>query len=325
MLTIGLLGAAAIATNAVILPVRRRDDVHIGAVASRTAAKEFAARHGIDRAHDTYEALLADPGVDLVYNALPPSLHAEWTIAALRAGKHVLCEKPFTMSAAEARRVVAAAAETGMRVVEAFHDHYHPLSEWIRATAAAGVLGPIHRAEAVFTGSNPFVPGTLRHEPALGGGALMDLGCYAVHWLRSLFPGRPAVTRAEATAVNPAGADLGMEAELAFDGGVTAFVVANMVEGVPVRSALTLEAERGRLVVDNMVFPSAGHSIRLEVDGVPRVSTVAGQTTYDHQLDAVLRALRTGEPLPTEGDDPIANMAVIDAIYAAAGFDRPWS
>ncbi|MGN9908344.1 Gfo/Idh/MocA family protein [Phytohabitans sp. LJ34] len=325
MVMIGLLGAAAIATNAVVWPVRRRDDVHIGAVASRTAATEFAGRHGIERAYDTYEALLADPGVDLVYNALPPSMHAEWTIAALRAGKHVLCEKPFTMSAAEATRVVAAAAETGRRVVEAFHDHYHPLSAWIRSTVESGALGRIHRAEAVFTGSNPFAPGTLRHEPALGGGALMDLGCYPVHWLRSLFPGPPAVVRAEATAVNPAGADLRMEAELAFEGGVTATVRADMVEGVPVRSALALEAERGRLLVENIVFPSSGHSIHLELDGVPRVSTVAGRTTYDHQLEAVLDALRTGEPMPTEGDDPIANMALIDAIYTAAGFDRPWA
>jgi predicted dehydrogenase len=325
MLKIGLLGAAGIATNAVILPVRRRDDVHIGAVASRSAAKEFAARHGIERAYDTYEALLADPGVDLVYNALPPSMHAEWTIAALRAGKHVLCEKPFTMTAAEASRVVATAAETGRRVIEAFHDHYHPLSAWVRSTVDAGTLGRIHRAEAVFTGANRFVPGALRHEPALGGGALMDLGCYPVRWLRSLFPGTPAVVSAEATALNPAGADLRMEAELAFDGGVSAVVHADMVEGVPVRSALTLEAERGRLVVENMVFPSSGHSIRLELDGLPRVSTVAGRTTYDHQLEAVLDGLRTGEPLPTEGDDPIANMAAIDAIYAAAGFARSWT
>jgi predicted dehydrogenase len=209
-----------------------------------------------------------------------------------------------------------------MRVVEAFHDHYHPLSGWIRSTVASGVLGRIHRAEAVFNGSNPFVPGTLRHEPSLGGGALMDLGCYPVHWVRSLFPGAPVVTSAAATR-NPAGADLSMDAELMF-GDVSAAVRASMVEGVTLRSALTIEAERGRLEVENIVFPSAGHSIRLEVDGIPRVSTVAGRTTYDHQLEAVLTALDSGAALPTEGADPVANMAVIDAVYSAAGFERPW-
>jgi predicted dehydrogenase len=324
MQTIGILGAAGIAVNAIIWPVRRRDDVRVRAVASLSWAKQYAAEHDIERAYDTYEALLADPDVDLIYNALPPSMHAEWTIAALRAGKNVLCEKPFTMTAAEATRVVAAAADTGNRVIEAFHDHYHPLSAWIRSTVAAGTLGRIHHAEAVFTGSTPFAPDTLRHEPALGGGALMDLGCYPVHWVRSLFAGPPVVTSAKATR-NPAGADLSMDAELAFAGGVTAVVRASMAEGVPLRSALTLEAERGRLVVENIVFPSAGHSIRLEIDGIPRVSTVAGRQTYDHQLDAVLTALGTGAPLATEGDDPIANMAAIDAIYAAAGFARSWA
>jgi len=325
MVTIGILGAAGIAVNAIIWPVRRRDDVKIGAVASRSGPLAYADEWGIPRAYGTYEALLADPQIDLVYNALPPSLHAEWTIAALRAGKDVLCEKPFTMTAAEARRVVAAAQQTGRRAIEAFHDHYHPLSTWIRATVAAGSLGRLHHAEAVFTGANPFAPGTLRHEPALGGGALMDLGCYPVHWLRSLLPGTPAVTGARATR-NPAGADLSMRAELTFDDGVTAALTASMAEGVPLRSALTLEAERGRLVVDNIVFPSAGHSIRLELDGVPTVSTVAGFQTYDHQLEAVVTALGSGLPLPTEGADPVAGMAVIDAIYAAAGFDRSrWS
>ena len=319
--TIGLLGAARIAGAAVLLPVRRRDDVVVAAVASRSAAMPYAEEHGIDRAYESYEELLADPGIDLVYNALPPSMHADWTIAALRAGKDVLCEKPFTMNAAQARRVVAAAAETGRRVIEAFHDHYHPLSVWIRRTVAEGVLGPIHLAEAVFTGSNPYVPGTLRHEPRLGGGALMDLGCYPVHWLRSLFPGTPTVSAAEARR-NPSRADLAMRAELTFPGGVTAAVEASMVEGVPVRSALTLTGARGTLLVDNIVFPSSGHSIRLEIDGLPRISTVAGRTTYDHQLEAVLDALRTGAPLPTEGEDSIANMTVIDAIYEAAGYDR---
>jgi predicted dehydrogenase len=235
----------------------------------------------------------------------------------------VLCEKPFAMSAAQARRVADVAAETGRRVAEAFHDHYHPVSAWIRETVAGGALGRITRAEAVFTGANPYVPGTLRHEPELGGGALMDLGCYPVHWLRALFPDPPAVVAAEATR-NPSGADLSIEAELDFDG-VTATVRASMAEGAALDTSLVLTGERGELRVDNIVFPSAGHSLRLTLDGVPRISTVAGRTTYDHQLEAVLAAWPGGPPLPTEGDDPIANMSVIDAVYAAAGFERPWT
>jgi len=321
---IGILGAAGIAVNSLIWPVRRRSDVRVAAVASRSSAGAYAQQHGIERSYDSYESLLADPEIELVYNALPPSLHAQWSIAALRAGKHVLCEKPFTMTAAEAERVVAAATDTGSRAIEAFHDHYHPLSSWTREFVAAGRLGSIRRLEAVFTGSTPFAANTLRHEPSLGGGALMDLGCYPVHWLRSLFADTPTVVGAEAV-LNPAGADLAMDAELAFAGGVHAGVHVSMEEGVPLRSTLSIDAERGTLLVDNIVFPSAGHSIRLEIDGVPHAYTVAGQTTYDHQLEAVLGALRTGTPLPTEGADSVANMTVIDAIYAAAGFERPWA
>jgi len=321
---IGILGAAGIAVNSLIWPVRRRSDVRVAAVASRSSAGAYAQQHGIERSYDSYESLLADPEIELVYNALPPSLHAQWSIAALRAGKHVLCEKPFTMTAAEAERVVAAATDTGSRAIEAFHDHYHPLSAWTREFVAAGRLGSIRRLEAVFTGSTPFAANTLRHEPSLGGGALMDLGCYPVHWLRSLFADTPTVVGAEAV-LNPAGADLAMDAELAFAGGVHAGVHVSMEEGVPLRSTLSIDAERGTLLVDNIVFPSAGHSIRLEIDGVPHAYTVAGQTTYDHQLEAVLDALRTGTPLPTEGADSVANMTVIDAIYAAAGFERPWA
>ncbi|HEY5180269.1 MAG TPA: Gfo/Idh/MocA family oxidoreductase [Dermatophilaceae bacterium] len=321
---IGILGAAGIAVNSLIWPVRRRSDVRVAAVASRSSAGAYAQQHGIERSYDSYESLLADPEIELVYNALPPSLHAQWSIAALRAGKHVLCEKPFTMTAAEAERVVAAATDTGSRAIEAFHDHYHPLSSWTREFVAAGRLGSIRRLEAVFTGSTPFAANTLRHEPSLGGGALMDLGCYPVHWLRSLFADTPTVVGAEAV-LNPAGADLAMDAELAFAGGVHAGVHVSMEEGVPLRSTLSIDAERGTLLVDNIVFPSAGHSIRLEIDGVPHAYTVAGQTTYDHQLEAVLGALRVGTPLPTEGADSVANMTVIDAIYAAAGFERPWA
>jgi predicted dehydrogenase len=194
----------------------------------------------------------------------------------------------------------------------------------VRALVADGVLGRVRSVEAVFDGSNPYAANTIRHEPALGGGALMDLGCYPVHWVRSLF-GEPAVVRAEADR-NPSGADLAMRAELTV--GPDAAPVSlhcSMVEGVALRSAIVIRGERGELQVENLVFPSAGHSVRLTLDGVPYVSTVAGRQTYDHQLEAVLAALDAGTALPTEGGDAVANMAAIDAIYAAAGFERPWS
>lgn len=321
--SIGILGAAGIAPAAVIRPARRLDDVRVLAVASRGGAVDYAARHGIERSFDSYSDLLADPEVDLVYNALPPSLHAEWTIAALEAGKDVLCEKPFTMTARQAERVVVAAERTGRRAIEAFHDHYHPLSARTREIVSSGTLGEITRIRAVFTGSNPFDPSSIRHDPAVGGGALMDLGCYPVHWLRHLVDGEPTVASARATE-NPLGADLTVEAVLRSETGVSLELAASMVEGVPLESSLVVDGTRGRLAVDNLVFPAHGHTIEQEIDGVLRVSTVAGDETYDHQLDAVVRGIASGEQLPTEGADSIANMRVIDEIYVAAGYDRPW-
>ena len=322
-LQIGILGAAGIAPAAVVRPARRRDDgTAVVAVASRRGAPEaYARQHGIPRAHASYEALLADDAVDLVYVALPPSAHAEWTIAALEAGKDVLCEKPFTMTAEEAQRVADAAVRTGRRVIEAFHDHYHPLEAAVRELVAAGRLGAVRSFTAVFDGSNPYDPRSVRHAPELGGGALMDLGCYPVHWVRSLF-GEPVVQQASFVP-NPLGVDLSIAALLELPGGMTGSVAASMVDGVALRSELVIEGDAGRLHVSNLVFPSQGHSIRLEADGLPRTWTVAGQETYDHQLAAVVEALATGTPLPTEGEDPVANMRVLDAVHHAAGMTWP--
>ena len=314
---IGLLGAAGIAPAAMIAPARRRDDVDLVAVASRHHAADFAARHRIPTAYSRYEDLIADESADLVYVALPPSEHAEWTIAALEAGKHVLCEKPMAMNSGEAQAVLEAANRTGQRAFEAFHDYYHPLQAWVRDFIGAGQLGSVISVTAVFNGANPFDPRSIRHAPELGGGALMDLGCYPVHWVRTLF-GEPTVSRATGER-NPLGADLSIEAELEFEGGVKGLISASMEPDVVLESSLTVVGEKGTLRVDNMVFPARGHSIRVERDGLAHLSTVAGLDTYDHQLAAVVEGLRTQEPLATEGPDYVANMAVIDAIYSAAG------
>ena len=142
---IGILGAARIAPSAVIKPARNVAGATIGAVAARDRARaqEFATKHGIPNVRDSYEALISDPDLDAIYNPLPNGLHAEWTIAALEAGKHVLCEKPFTANAKEAEAVAAVAARTGLVVMEAFHYRYHPLAQRMRDIVDSGELGTI--------------------------------------------------------------------------------------------------------------------------------------------------------------------------------------
>lgn len=320
MLRIGILGAARIAPNAVIKPARRRDDVEVVAVASRRAgaAIPYAERHGIPRAVDGYETLIADPDVDLIFNALPPVDHARWSILALEAGKDVLCEKPFAMNAREADVMTDTARRTGRRLIEAYHYRLHPVFQHLVALKVSGALGAITSLEAEFSAEIPFSEGELRHQPALGGGALMDLGCYCVHGLRAIMDSEPSVVQASGTRT-PLGVDESMTAELDF-AGVPARLATDMAAGTPFVARLNLECERGRVEIDNFVVPHEGHTVMEWLDGSERVHTLAGGTTYDFQLASVVDAIRSGAPHVNEGTDSVATMAAIDAIYDKAGF-----
>lgn len=323
MIRIGILGAAGIAPNAVIVPARRRDDLAVTAIASRSAdsAERYAATHGIPTSFGSYEELLGSPDIDAVYVALPPSEHARWSTAALESGKHVLCEKPITMNAAEAKQVAAVAEQAGRHLIEAFHDHYHPLTAVLADTGRSGRLGRILSIDTAFTADNPYFPGSIRHVPELGGGALMDLGCYPVHWVRAFLGAEPTVESASYLP-GPVGADETIDARLR-SGEVQVSLHASMAAGVPFAAPFSVTGEQGRVSVDNLVLPHRGHSVTTVLDGVSRTFTVGGAETYDYQLDALVRAITTGEPAATEGHDFVPNMELIDAIYAAAGIPRP--
>lgn len=318
---IGLLGASGIAPRAIIEPAQRRPDAEIAAVASARpgAAARYAGDHRIAAAHDSYEALLADEAIDIVYVGLPIAAHAKWTIAALEAGKHVICEKPFALDAGEASAMVEAAERNGRRLIEAFHYRYHPLFEHVLGLCNGGRLGAVERLVGCLNVSIPFDPQAIRHAPQLGGGALMDLGCYPVHWLRSIAGSEPVVRAVEVTRTQ-LGVDESIRAALEFPGGISAEVITDMAEGIPTRCHLRVEGSLGTLEVSNPAGPHDGHSVSLRIKGEPpSVYTIAGQATFDYQLAAFIEAIETGGPLPTEGSDAIGNMTVIDAIYRAVG------
>lgn len=321
---IGILGAAGIAPQAIIEPARRRNDVVIHAVASRRpgAAAEYARKHRLPNGYDGYETLLADPEIDVIYNALPPSEHARWSVAALEAGKHVLCEKPFAMNAAEAARMVAAAERTGLQLVEAFHDRHHPVFLHLLALKQAGALGKVKTVKAEFAATIPFDPKSIRHDPAAGGGALMDLGCYPVHWVRAFLDEEPDLVVAATGTRNPLGVDESITATLRFPSGILADVSCGMARGTPFRALFTVHCEHGAVEIENVVLPHRGHSIRERLNGGFRHHTIAGGTTYDYQLQALLDVVEGRSTPLTGGADAIGNMTVIDAIYAKAGFVR---
>ena len=184
---IGILGAARIAPSAVIKPAQKVDGAEIAAVAARdrSRADAFATKHGIPRVHESYASLVADPEIDAIYNPLPNGLHAEWTIAALEAGKHVLCEKPFTANAKEAEAVAAVAGRTDLVLMEAFHYRYHPLAARMREIVESGELGTIARVETSLCFPLPKFS-DIRYQYDLAGGATMDVGTYTVHMARLL-------------------------------------------------------------------------------------------------------------------------------------------
>jgi predicted dehydrogenase len=317
-LRLGILGAARIAPTAVVRPARHVEGVRIAAIAARdpARARAFADRHGIGRAHGSYEALLDDADVDAVYVPLPNALHAAWTIRALEAGKHVLCEKPIAANAAQAQAMADAAARTGRRLVEAFHWRYHALADRVIALVRGGEVGAVRHVEAGFAFPLPIAD--IRWDLSLAGGALMDAGCYAVSMVRHAAGEEPEVVRASALLRGP-GVDRRTEADLRFPSGATGKVVASMWSRTLLRASLEVRGDAGRLRVLNPIAPQFGHCLTIEGRGGRRHERVAGEGTYTAQLRAFVAHVRDGAPVPTGPDDAVAGMRVIDAIYRAAG------
>ena len=320
MIRIGILGAAKIAPKAVIRPALKREDCRIVAVAARDPARgaAYAAEHGIPHVADSYEALIARSDVDLVYNALPPHRHADLSIAALYAGKAVLCEKPFAMNATEAEAMVEAAAKTGLPLMEAFHYRFHPAFLRVLGIVRSGHLGRIQSMEADFSVTIPYRDGELRHTLETGGGALMDLGCYPLHMVRTLAGAEPSVASAECRCERP-GVDLSTHARLNFPDGVTASVMTSMAEGVTRRAQVHVDCTEGSLTYVNAVQPYPSHSIKVHLKDKTLKEQVPGETTYDHQLAHVMDVLAGRDTPQTGGADAVGNMRMIDAIYRAAG------
>jgi predicted dehydrogenase len=346
-LRIGALGAARITPGALIRPARQVPGVTVAAVAARdpARARRFAGQHRIRMVHASYEALLADPAIDAIYNPLPNSLHALWTLRAIEAGKHVLCEKPFTANAAEAAEVAAAAKASGLVVMEAFHYRYHPLARRMqevvgtgpdvatasgpgpvpaaaggRLAAGAGEIGPLRYLEASLCFPLPRFS-DIRYSYELAGGATMDAGCYAINWLRMLGPGEPEVVTAGAKLHRPA-VDRAMSASFRFPGGVLGRMTASLWSGQLLRLDAKAVGDRGVMRVLNYVSPGRLNRLTVTADGYTRHERVSGESTYIHQLRAFAAAVRHGEPVITTPEDAVANMAVIDSVYQAAGLPR---
>ena len=319
-LRIATLGAARIAPSALVKPARDVDGVEVVAVAARdrSRAEKFAAKHGIPRVFDSYDAVIADPDIDAIYNPLPNGLHGVWTTRALEAGKHVLCEKPFTANATEAAEVAACAAATGRVVMEAFHYRYHPVAQRMIDIAASGDIGDLRHVETAMCIPLP-LPKDIRYRLDLAGGATMDTGCYAIHMNRSVAGAEPTVVSAQARTVRE-GVDRWMRAELHYPGGVTGTMTCALWSSTLLKVSVRVFGTTGELRVFNPTGPQFGYRMTLRRAGRKERIRVDGAKTptYTYQLRAFLAAVRDGIPPLTPPADAVANMEVVDAIYRAA-------
>jgi predicted dehydrogenase len=321
----GVLSTALIGTAKVIPGLRRSERSEVVAIASRSdeTASRVARDLAIPRTHGSYEALLADPEVDAVYIPLPNHLHAEWTIAALRAGKHVLCEKPVGLTAAEAERMAAEAVASGRLLMEAFMYRHHPSWRAVAELVADGEIGEVRAVDSWFS-YHLDDPSNIRSIRSMGGGALYDIGCYNVNLSRMLFGGEPSSVSA-AMVVDPAlDVDVLASGTMVFKGGVASFTCATRVEP---DQRVHVYGEQGRIALDIPfnIPPTLPTRIRLTTgkrapeDWQTRVIEIAPADPYACEADAFAAAILDGGPVPVPMADAIANMRVLERLFEAAG------
>lgn len=325
-LRIGVLGASRIAESAIVRPAAELGH-RLVAVAARDPqrAADFAAKYGVERVVPTYQDVLDDPEVDVVYNPLANSLHAPWNLAAIAAGKPVLSEKPFARDESEARKVAEAAAAAGVTVLEGFHYFFHPVTRRAFALAADGTLGEVTRVEVRLAMPTPD-DADPRWSYELAGGALMDLGCYGVHVMRSLgrmsvpgLDGPPSVVRAVAEQHTP-DVDAWCDVTVDFPGGATG-LAANSMVAEDYSFTIRIVGTAGEVLVHDFIKPNGDDRLTLRTAHGALVERLGTRTSYSYQLEAFAAHVQTGVPLPFGLEDAVANMAMVDAAYQAAGLN----
>jgi predicted dehydrogenase len=322
----GIISTAKIGTEKVIPGMQRSKRGTVDALASRSAAtaKAAAARLGIPKAYGSYEEMLADPDIDAVYNPLPNNLHIDWTIAALKAGKHVLCEKPLGMDTADAKRLEAAAGER--HVMEAFMVRFHP--QWLRAReiVRSGGIGELKAVQVFFTYNNRD-PKNIRNIPETGGGALLDIGCYGIVSGRFAFDAEPSRVVSL------------IERDPSFRTDRLSSVIADFGEGrhltftvstqLGAHQRVTLGGTKGRVEILIPFNAPQMEATRIIIDdgsalggASSKEEVIPAVDQYAEEADAFARAVLGETPLPYGVEDGVKNMRILDAIFRSEASGR---
>ena len=319
MIRFGTLGAARITPAALIDPCKNVADATVSVVAARdrSRAEKFAAEHSIPIVVDSYDQVINHPDIDAVYNPLHIGLHHEWTIKALRAGKHVLCEKPLASNALQAQEMATVAEETGLVLMDAFHYRYHPCFIKAKEICDSGMLGEISEIDAIFHVAG-HLKGDIRTRYDTAGGVTMDIGCYPISWVRHIAGEEPVAVTANAE-TGEADVDLYLAADFTFPSGIIGHISGDMRNGGKPRAHLTVTGSKGTMSINNPLAPHLGCKFEVTIDGVTSVEKFEKRASYDYQLDAFVAAVERGAALYTDANEAVQQMKAIDACYKAAG------
>jgi predicted dehydrogenase len=319
-----VLSTARIGVEQMIPGLLESDLGEVVAIASRngSAAEAAAARFGIARAHEGYEALLEDAEVEAIYNPLPNHLHAEWTLRAAEAGKHVLCEKPLALTSAQAQEMVDGCARAGVLLMEAFMYRLHPQWVRVRELVTSGRIGELVAIQTFFSYRNED-PENIRNIPEYGGGALMDIGCYPINVARLLFEGEPTRVDAVVRRDPRFGTDVVTSAVLAFGDRQATFTCSTQAES---DQRVHVVGNEGRILVEIPFNAPSDRPTRLlltsggdpPVNPNTEVIEVPTANQYAIQGDAFSRAVLGEAELPTPPGDAVANMRVIEMVLESA-------
>jgi len=311
----GLLSTARI-NRALITPLRASNRNHLLAVASRSreSAEAYAESWKIPRAHGSYEALLADPEIDVIYNSLPNHLHAEWTIKAVEAGKHVLCEKPIALTVEDVDAIAAAAKKHNRIVAEAFMYRHTAVTLKALELAQDGSLGDIKLMRGSFTYEMKY-EGNIRANPDIGGGSIWDVGCYPISYMRTIFGAEPLeVFGWQLT--GPTGIDDTFVGQLRFGGEVFGQFDSSFV--MPFHVHMEFVGSNRTLIVPNPYKPTQSEKIFLVRDGESETIEVEGQELYLGEVEDMADAILLGKTPRISLDDSRANVATILALLESA-------
>jgi predicted dehydrogenase len=318
----GILGASHFAKNHMAPAIHQAEDAELAAIATSDPAKAqgFRAFNPALRVLTDYDALLADPAIDAVYIPLPNHLHVAWTAKALRAGKHVLCEKPIAMAAAQIDPLIALRDETGLLAAEAFMIVHHPQFRRARQLVAEGAIGRIEHVDAAFSYDNRADPGNIRNRPETGGGSLPDIGVYTFGSARFVTGAEPVAGSLHARIRRENGVDVFAQVSGLFDGPTGRFTYASMTSmRLFPRQEVVVQGDRGLIRLTAPFNANVFDIAKLELHR-PGLSVTIERwpdaRQYKLQVEAFGQSITTGAPYPWPLEQARANQAMIDAVLA---------